>query len=444
VKVVFLCGGVGKRMFPLTEDKLLLKFLGKPFIQYQIERAKEAGLNRFVVVGNPQNLERIERIAGNLPGVEVEFAVQEHPLGIADALQKAERLLDEEVMVLNPNDVFEGVAYTSLIKQRKKGTAMSYILGYQVKEHFPGGYLVVDEANRLKQIVEKPRNGEEPSNLVNIMIHLHTNVSRCLEYVKNVQTDRDDVYECALDKMAKEGYTIEVLPYRNFWAAIKYPWHIFAIVRHFLDGTQPRISPSAQVSSRATIEGKVIIEDNVRVLENAVIRGPAYIGANSIIGNNVLVRQYSHIGADCVVGYCTEVKGSYIGDKCWFHSSYVGDSIIAEGCSFGAGTVLANFRFDEGNISVRVGDEMVDTGLDKLGAMMGENCKTGINASILPGVRVGANTFVGPHVCLTADVEPNKMVLPEPRYRVMQKEIELDDKKKEELMRKLGKLECAE
>jgi len=64
------------------------------------------------------------------------------------------------------------------------------------------------------------------------------------------------------------------------------------------------------------------------VLENAVIRGPVYIGANSIIGNNALVRDHSHIGSNSVIGYSTEVKHSYIGDNCWFHSNYIGDSIV--------------------------------------------------------------------------------------------------------------------
>jgi acetyltransferase-like isoleucine patch superfamily enzyme len=79
----------------------------------------------------------------------------------------------------------------------------------------------------------------------------------------------------------------------------------------------------------------------------------------------------------------------------------------------------------------------VDTGLDKFGTIMGTGSKTGINASILPGTRVGPNSFVGPHVCLTKDLAPNKMAVMEPRYRVIDKEIDLDVKKKQKLMKKL-------
>jgi len=440
MKAVLLCGGVGKRMFPITEDKLLLNFLGKPLLKHQMEKAREAGLNELIIVANPQNVERIEQIAKDVSGVQFEVVVQENPLGIANALESASRFLSGEVVVVNPNDIFDSSAYTSLVRGGRDGGAVSYLVGYEVKDYFPGGYLVVDEGNMLRKIVEKPQKGEEPSNLVNILVHLHTDIKRLLKCVESVRTSRDDVYECALDCMVREGDKIKIVPYRDYWAAIKYPWHIFAAVRYFLDRSKPGISPSARISSKATIEGKVVIEDNVRVLENAVIRGPAYIGAGSIIGNNALVRDYSHIGANCVVGYCTEVKNSYIGDRCWFHSNYVGDSIIADDCSFGAGTVLANFRFDEKNVKVGVGDGMIDTGLDKFGAIIGTGSKTGINASILPGIKIGPNSFVGPHVCLTKDLGPNKLAIAESRYRVMDKDIDLGDEKKRELMKKLETL----
>jgi len=199
---------------------------------------------------------------------------------------------------VNPNDIFAASAYTSLIKEIKKKSATSYMLGYQTKRYFPGGYLVMNSQNELKHIVEKPKPGQEPSDLVNILVHLHTDPEKLLEYIKKVKTNKDDVYECALDNMVKDGNKIKVISYADFWAPMKYPWHVFDAVKYLLDISQPRISTSAHISGKATIEGKVFISDNVRVMENAVIRGPAYIGPDSIIGNNVLVRDYSHIGAD--------------------------------------------------------------------------------------------------------------------------------------------------
>jgi len=352
-------------------------------------------------------------------------------------LKSAEPFLQEEVIVINPNDVFQGSAYAEIIAEAKKASASSYMLGYQVKEYFPGGYLELNSQGDLKHLVEKPKLGEEPSNLVNILIHLHNNPEKLLSYIETVQTTKDDVYECALDNMVKDGHKIKVIPYHDFWAPIKYPWHIFKVMEYFLDKAKPYISPTARISEKATIEGKVILSDNVKVLENAVIRGPAYIGPNSIIGNNALVRDYSHIGSNSVVGYSTEVKHSYIGDNCWFHSNYIGDSIIDDDCSFGSGAITANFRLDEGNISIEVGGSKVDTGYDKLGAIVGQGCRIGINASLMPGVRVGSNSFVGPQVCLNQDVEANKIILLESRYQVSNNETRLTQGKRQELLKRL-------
>ncbi len=297
-------------------------------------------------------------------------------------------------------------------------------------DYFLGGYLVVSEAGELQRIIEKPERGKEPSNLVNLVVHLHTDPKRILEYAESVQTDKDDVYECAIDAMARDRHRIKVVSYAGFWSPIKYPWHIFSLVQRFLDRSQKYISPSAYISEKATIEDKVVIGDNVRILENAVIRGPVYIGPNSVIGNNSLVRDYSHIGTDCVVGYSTEVKGSYIGDGCWFHMNYIGDSVIGDGCSFGAGTVLGNLRFDERNISVRMGDESVGTGLDKFGAIVGNNSKTGVHVSVMPGVRIGPNSIVGPHVCLTDDLEPDKLILAEPVHKTIRNRFQRESRRR--------------
>jgi NDP-sugar pyrophosphorylase family protein len=437
MKAVFLCGGRGKRMFPIAEDKFLLDFLGKPLLEHQIEVARQAGLNHFVMIGNPENIGKIKQITKRIPGMKVAFALQKRSLGIADALKSAESLLRGQLLVINPNDVFSSSAYTKIIAAAKRTPASSHIIGYQVQEYFPGGYLQVNSRNELLHIVEKPNPGQEPSDLVNILIHCHNNSKELLLHIETAQTTRDDVYECALDNMVKAGHKIKVVPYNDFWAPIKYPWHIFKVMEYFLDSAQPHIAPSARISEKATIEGRVVLNENVRVLENAVIRGPVYIGANSIVGNNALVRDYTHIGSHSVIGYSTEVKHSYIGDNCWFHSNYVGDSIIDDNCSLGAGTVLANFRLDEGNIQIKVGDSLVDTGYDKLGAVIGRGCRIGVHASLMPGVRVGPDSVVGPQVCLHHDLQANKLVLVASRHQVMDNETRLDQGKRRELLDKL-------
>jgi UDP-N-acetylglucosamine diphosphorylase / glucose-1-phosphate thymidylyltransferase / UDP-N-acetylgalactosamine diphosphorylase / glucosamine-1-phosphate N-acetyltransferase / galactosamine-1-phosphate N-acetyltransferase len=407
-------------------------------LEHQIDAAREAGLDRLVFIGNPNNIAKIERILTGIQGIGFSLAIQKQPLGIADALTSAGRLLDGPLLIVNPNDVLSNLAYIRMMEQVSRAAASSYLLACRVDRYFPGGYLEVNSQNELQHIVEKPNPGDEPSDLVNVLVHYHSDPDLLLRHIERAQSTRDDIYECALGGMVKAGHKIKVIPYDGFWAPVKYPWHIFKAMEHFLDSSQAYVAPSARVSEKAIIEGKVILSDSVRVLENAVVRGPAYIGAHSIIGNNVLVRDYSHIGSNTVVGYGTEVKHSYIGDGCWFHSNYVGDSVIDDNCSLGAGAVLANLRLDEGAIRIEVGGTLVDTGYDKLGAIVGCGCRIGVNASLMPGIRVGPDSVVGPHVCLRKDLGAGKQALSEPRYRVRENTTGFDAEKRRQLRDRLS------
>lgn len=432
MKLVFLAGGVGKRMFPIIKEKCLLTFLGKELILHQIELAQKAGLTDVVIISNPQNIEDIGKVVKE----KAHYVVQEKPRGMADALLCARDVLSgHDILVVNPNDLFELKAYRDVLEASKEG-ADSYVLGYEVKEYFPGGYLMVD-GKKLKGIMEKPGAGKEPSNLVNLVVHYHRDADVLFKALEETESVQDDVYERALTSMMRRGFCFEVVPYRGFWTAVKYPWHIFKAVKYFIDGTEGRIAKSAEISDKAVVNGKVIIEDRVRVFEFATVNGPCYLGRGCIVGNNALVRDYSHIGERTVVGFSTEVKNSYVGDDCWFHSNYVGDSIVLDGCSFGSGTVTANFRFDEKNVRVKIDSEPVDTGLDKFGCIMGENCKTGINASIMPGTRIGPNAIVGSHTMVHDNLEPDTMLFAQQTLVRKENKLKFARKKKLELMKKL-------
>ena len=86
---------------------------------------------------------------------------------------------------------------------------------------------------------------------------------------------------------------------------------------------------------------------------------------------------------------------SFWGDKVWTHSNYVGDSVIGNNVSFGAGSITGNLRLDEGEITVNLNGEKQRTGVNKLGLICGNNVRVGINTSLMPGLKVGAGSFIG-------------------------------------------------
>jgi UDP-N-acetylglucosamine diphosphorylase / glucose-1-phosphate thymidylyltransferase / UDP-N-acetylgalactosamine diphosphorylase / glucosamine-1-phosphate N-acetyltransferase / galactosamine-1-phosphate N-acetyltransferase len=400
MKVIILTGGIGKRMAPIEKDKCLIKFLGKELILHQIEKLHNVGLNDIIIIGNPTNINVLKKLCGD----EIEYVVQNEPKGMADALLSIEKIPDQ-ALIVSANDVFDEDAYKNVINT--KGD--SVILGYEVKEYFPGGYLIV-EGNKMKGIIEKPGAGKEPSNLVNIVVHLHRKYADLVKYMKAAKTNKDDQYEVAMDNMIKENYDYSVSKYNGFWGSIKFPWHIFEIRNYFLDKAEARISPKANIAKSAEIIGKVIVEEGVRVFENAVIKGPCYIGKNSIIGNNAFMWNYTHIGEGCVIGFSSELKNSYVGDCTNTHQSFVGDSIIMDNCNIAAGTITANYRFDTKNIQIKVGDNMINTGRNHFGCIISSNVKTGVNVSIMPGIRIGMNTIICPNVVVNQDIPKNKYI----------------------------------
>ena len=107
-------------MFPLTEDKFLLRFLGKTLLEHQMQTAVEAGLTNVILVCNPRNLGRVRTIAETFSSASIEIAVQEKPLGIANALESAAQSLNQELIIVNPNDIFDIGAYSALLESHQQ------------------------------------------------------------------------------------------------------------------------------------------------------------------------------------------------------------------------------------------------------------------------------------------------------------------------------------
>ncbi|MCK4933582.1 glucose-1-phosphate thymidylyltransferase, partial [Candidatus Bathyarchaeota archaeon] len=100
------------------------------------------------------------------------------------------------------------------------------------------------------------------------------------------------------------------------------------------------------------------------------------------------------------------------------HLSYVGDSIIGENCNFGAGTIIANYRFDGKSVKVKIKNKILDSGRKKFGVILGDDVKTGINTLFMPGVKVANNCWIGPNVVISRDVPPHTIVLQKQEHEI--------------------------
>ncbi len=411
MKTLLIFAGQSTRFWPLRE-KCLARIGGKTILEHQVERLRAAGLKDIVLVGGKHNIRQAQTLFPKLKAIRQ----KDLSLGMRGAFLSAlPYCKDEPVLLVNSNDVLESDAYKSIADKFKSSRVDGIILARKVKEYFPGGYLTV-QGKKITGIIEKPGKGKEPSKFINIVAHAHRSPKTLLAALKNVKTDRDDGYEKALDALFSEK-RYEALEYEGEWQAVKYPWHLLQVLPMILGRQRRSVDPSATIHPSAVIDGDAVLSKGVKVMAHATIVGPCFIGDNTIIANNALVRG-SSIGSNCVIGYNTEIVRSVLGDDVWTHSSYVGDSVIGDNVSFGAGTTTGNLRLDEGEISSAVKDEHIGTGLNKFGTIIGDHCRTGIHSCISPGVKIGRQTFIGSNLLITQDI-PDKSF-------VKQKNAELD------------------
>jgi len=172
--------------------------------------------------------------------------------------------------------------------------------------------------------------------------------------------------------------------------------------------TLPRISDyltaNLQPANHASVSPNAVIGENVFLGEGTVvepgafIEGPAIIGAHCQIRHGAYIRANVIIGDHCVIGNSCELKNALLFNDCQVpHFNYVGDSILGHHAHLGAGVVLSNFKSLPGNVTVQHGDEKIDTGLRKFGALIGDHAELGCNSVLNPGSIIGRRSVIYPN-----------------------------------------------
>ncbi len=381
----------------------------------QLRRFHALGFERAIIIASPQNHDTIAEHTAALHGLmQIDVVVQTEARGMGDAMMQTAPLFGDQinvpVYIVQIHDVTDDALHTDMLAAHRNAPQTTYLAGYEVSEYFPGGYLTVEDDGRITGMVEKPGAGNQPSNLVNIVAHIHADFGELLEQVRAEYAGpdtSDDHYERAMSAlMTQRDY--RVVPYSGRWSALKFPWHVLDVMDHFLsriDGQH--IADDALIADGASIVGDVVIASGAKVFPGAAVVGPAYIGAGTIIGNNALVRN-SIVLDRCEVGFTTEVARSYVADRVSLHACRVLDSVFAEGVNFSAGCTTANLRIDRGIVPSVVKGNKLASGRDKLGAIIGENAFLGVDVMTMPGVKIGSGAQIGPGTHVRHDVKDNQ------------------------------------
>ncbi len=415
MQAIILAAGKGTRLLPLTQTipKVLLPIVGKPFIEHIIDSLLDVGFSEEDILIVTNYLE--SEIKETLKNRKVKFIRQKKVLGTANAVKSCKEYIEDDFLVINGDVLVSSEDLKNLLSKFRKTNALGMVGLYKLKDAKDVGFVEVDN-ERVKVIVEKEKRSINTA-WVNGGVYVFK--KSILTYIDKTKLSKRGEYEItdSIQLAIENGEDIYAY-FLKEWYHLSYPWNLLEINEKLMK-KKLKTEILGKVSERTTITGNVYIGKNTEIKAGSYIEGPVYIGDNCEIGPNCYIRPYSVIMDNCRIGQSVEIKNSIIMQHTNIcHLAYVGDSIIGRSCNFGAGTKIANLRFDNKTVKVNIKGKKVDSKRRKFGAIIADNVKTGINVSINAGVKIGPNCWIYPHAVVMQDIGPNTIVSCEIKYRI--------------------------
>lgn len=179
----------------------------------------------------------------------------------------------------------------------------------------------------------------------------------------------------------------------DLFEGAEYPWQVLPLIGDFIK----KLGASLDKSEYDETAENVWIAKSAKVAPTAYINGPCIIGKEAEIRHCAFIRGNAIVGEGAVVGNSTELKNVVLFNKVQVpHYNYVGDSILGYKSHMGAGSITSNVKSDKALVKVRCDDEVIETGLKKFGAMLGDNVEVGCGSVLNPGTIVGRGSNIYP------------------------------------------------
>ena len=396
MQAVMMVAGKSTRTYPLTltRPKPLLPIANKPLIEHSLDGMVGLFDEVILIVGYRKEMIK-DHLGSSYRGIRLVYQEQKEQLGTGHAVLQARPHIKGKFVALNGDDLFSRHDLERLIKY--DNAAMAKV----VDDPSLYGVFKVDEQNKILNLVEKPNTFI--GNLANIGCYvLEPDIFDELE--RTPLSERGEIeITSAIDSMARRK-PFYAMPIESYWLPTGFAWDLLKH-QEFIMASMTETDIQGEVEEGATLKGAVVIGRNTVVKAGAYIEGPVVVGQGCEIGPNCYIRAYSAIGDGCRIGQAVEIKNSIImKDSLICHLSYVGDSVVGEGCNLGAGTITANHRHDDKNIMSMIKGKLVDSGRKKLGAILADGVCTGIHTSVYPGRKCWPDTTTRPGDIVSKDI----------------------------------------
>lgn len=191
----------------------------------------------------------------------------------------------------------------------------------------------------------------------------------------------------------------------EYLASFEYPWEALKGIKD----TIVSLGMDLDQEEFTQISPQVWVHRTAKIAPTAYIGSPCIIGANTEIRHCAFIRGSALIGENCVVGNSTELKNVILFDNVQVpHYNYVGDSILGYKAHMGAGSITSNVKSDKSLVVIKR-DPPIETGIKKVGAMLGDFVEVGCNSVLNPGTVIGRNSNVYPTSCVRGVIPANSI-----------------------------------
>lgn len=204
----------------------------------------------------------------------------------------------------------------------------------------------------------------------------------------------------------KELFDLTHTQAADYLSAFRYPWEALDGIKQMILDLGEKL-PVDEYEQHA--EG-VWVHKTAKVFQSAYLGAPCIIGPETEVRHCAFIRGSALVGANCVIGNSVELKNVILFDNVQVpHYNYVGDSILGYKSHMGAGSITSNVKSDKSLIVIHNGDERIETGRKKIGAILGDCVEVGCNSVLNPGTIIGRNSNVYPVSCVRGVVPENSI-----------------------------------
>jgi NDP-sugar pyrophosphorylase family protein len=435
---ILLAAGAGTRFWPynVVRNKCAFPIANVPAVRRLSDDLAALGITRQVVVVGAG--EASVRAALRGASADIAFVRQTHPDGTAAAAFLGAAGIDGDILVVAADSVTDRANLATLRERFERDRPLAAALTQPLGAESSLDWLIayVDDGE-LRGVEGHSRDGDRRFCGVyafrpEALAFLRDNPALMRVGVGGMPPVEAEIAQ-SLQMMVDEGHTVAVIDAPGFHVDLDKPWHILeangqviAAMAAALEGHQ--IDPTARVHDGADIGGRLVLGSGAVIGNRVVVDGDLWLGAgakalngaivqgHAIIGQGTVVRDYcqigggSSLGARGVYGHGAEFSGVALDTVYCYHYCEIW-GVVGQAVDFGAATVCGNLRFDDRDTVWRIKGRPEIPTTAANAAYFGDFCRTGVNAIIMPGRRLGVYSICGPGVILHDDLPDRTMIM---------------------------------